>query len=194
MKLISVLRTATQGRAALKVYDHGICDEPGLWIVGRQETENRASGWPVSRARPENPPLCNDSPASLLLEVADDAEAANCIFDNAAFYGRLRSVAYENRFTLSRGEMLQDIPAQTRYSLRTTQNRSSGANVNDALFLHCIHFALTITFHYLFPQLTMGLAPLIVVLKTLAIRTRNETYNESARFWTKIFGINFALA
>lgn len=65
--------------------------------------------------------------------------------------------------------------------------------MNDALFLHRIHFAFTITFHYLFPQLTMGLAPLIVVLKTLAIRTGNERYNESARFWTKIFGINFAL-
>jgi cytochrome bd-type quinol oxidase subunit 1 len=65
--------------------------------------------------------------------------------------------------------------------------------VNDALFLHRIHFAFTITFHYLFPQLTMGLAPLIVVLKTLAIRTGNEAYNESVRFWTKIFGINFAL-
>jgi len=49
------------------------------------------------------------------------------------------------------------------------------------------------TFHYLFPQLTIGLAPLIVVLKTLAIRAGNETYNESARFWTRIFGINFAL-
>jgi len=39
----------------------------------------------------------------------------------------------------------------------------------------------------------MGLAPLIVVLKTLAIRTGDETYNESARFWTRIFGINFAI-
>lgn len=39
----------------------------------------------------------------------------------------------------------------------------------------------------------MGLAPLIVVLKTLAIRTGNEAYNQSARFWMKIFGINFAL-
>ncbi len=55
--------------------------------------------------------------------------------------------------------------------------------MNDALFLHRIHFAFTITFHYLFPQLTMGLAPLIVVLKTLAIRTGNEAYNESVRFW-----------
>src|ERR1700751_6426840 len=70
---------------------------------------------------------------------------------------------------------------------------TSGINVNDALFLHRIHFAFTITFHYLFPQLTIGLAGLIVVLKTLAIRTGNEAYNESVRFWTKIFGINFAL-
>jgi cytochrome bd ubiquinol oxidase subunit I len=65
--------------------------------------------------------------------------------------------------------------------------------VNDALFLHRIHFAFTITFHYLFPQLTMGLAPLIVLLKTLAINTGDEKYNHAARFWTKIFGVNFAL-
>ncbi len=65
--------------------------------------------------------------------------------------------------------------------------------MNDALFLHRIHFAFTITFHYLFPQLTMGLAPLIVVFKSLALRTGKEIYNDAARFWTKIFGINFAL-
>ena len=64
--------------------------------------------------------------------------------------------------------------------------------MNDALFLHRIHFAFTVTFHYLFPQLTMGLAPLIVVLKTLAIKTGNDSYNRAARFWTRIFGINFA--
>jgi cytochrome bd ubiquinol oxidase subunit I len=68
-----------------------------------------------------------------------------------------------------------------------------GANMNDALLLHRIHFALTITFHYLFPQLTMGLAPLIVVLKTLATKTGNDAYNKAARFWTNIFGINFAI-
>src|SRR6201996_5840745 len=67
-----------------------------------------------------------------------------------------------------------------------------GAKMNDALLLHRIHFALTITFHYLFPQLTMGLAPLIVVLKTLAIKTGDDAYNKAARFWTNIFGINFA--
>ena len=44
----------------------------------------------------------------------------------------------------------------------------------DALTLHRIHFAFTITYHYLFPQLTMGLALLIVVLKTLALKSGDE--------------------
>jgi len=65
--------------------------------------------------------------------------------------------------------------------------------MEDALFIHRLHFAFTITFHYLFPQLTMGLAPLIVVLKTVAIRRNDDRYNQAARFWAKIFGINFVL-
>src|ERR1017187_8873385 len=63
--------------------------------------------------------------------------------------------------------------------------------MDDALFVHRIHFAFTVTYHYLFPQLTMGLAPLIVALKTLALRTKNPAYDDAARFWTRIFGINF---
>jgi len=63
----------------------------------------------------------------------------------------------------------------------------------DALLLHRIHFAFTITFHYLFPQLTMGLALLIVVLKTVAIRGKNELYNQAARFWARIFAVNFLI-
>ena len=62
-----------------------------------------------------------------------------------------------------------------------------------ALLLHRIHFAFTITYHYLFPQLTMGLALLIVVLKTIALRRKNEHYNQAARFWAKIFAVNFLL-
>jgi cytochrome d ubiquinol oxidase subunit I len=65
--------------------------------------------------------------------------------------------------------------------------------MDSALLVHRIHFAFTVTFHYLFPQLTMGLAPLIVVLKTLGLRRNDETYNEAARFWARIFGINFLL-
>ena len=65
--------------------------------------------------------------------------------------------------------------------------------MDSALFIHRLHFAFTVTYHYLFPQLTMGLAPLIVVLKTLGLRTGEERYNRAARFWAKIFGINFVL-
>jgi len=65
--------------------------------------------------------------------------------------------------------------------------------MDGAALIHRLHFAFTVTFHYLFPQLTMGLALLIVVLKTMALRTGNDAYNQAARFWAKIFGINFLM-
>ncbi|MBZ5705096.1 MAG: cytochrome ubiquinol oxidase subunit I [Acidobacteriia bacterium] len=65
--------------------------------------------------------------------------------------------------------------------------------MESALLVHRLHFAFTVIFHYLFPQLTMGLAPLIVVLKTLGLRRNDERYNQAARFWARIFGINFVL-
>ncbi|MBI4875603.1 MAG: cytochrome ubiquinol oxidase subunit I [Acidobacteria bacterium] len=65
--------------------------------------------------------------------------------------------------------------------------------MDSALEWHRLHFAFTITFHYLFPQLTMGLALLIVVLKTMALGSGDEHYNHAARFWARIFAINFAM-
>ena len=65
--------------------------------------------------------------------------------------------------------------------------------MNQALDVHRLHFAFTVTFHYIFPQLTMGLALLLVYLKTKALRTGDEHYNRAARFWARVFGINFAL-
>ena len=65
--------------------------------------------------------------------------------------------------------------------------------MDSALLVHRLHFAFTATFHYLFPQLTMGLALLIVVLKTIALRRKDPVYNEAARFWARIFGINFVV-
>lgn len=65
--------------------------------------------------------------------------------------------------------------------------------MDTALATHRLHFAFTITYHYLFPQLTMGLALLIFILKTLALRTQNPVYDTAARFWGKIFGINFLM-
>jgi cytochrome d ubiquinol oxidase subunit I len=63
--------------------------------------------------------------------------------------------------------------------------------MDDALLVHRLQFAFTITYHYLFPQLTMGLAPLIVIFKSLYLWKGDERYNIAARFWAKIFGISF---
>ena len=65
--------------------------------------------------------------------------------------------------------------------------------MSEALTVDRLHFAFTVTYHYLFPQLTMGLALLVLILKTLALRTGNEHYNRAARFWAKVFAINFAM-
>ena len=65
--------------------------------------------------------------------------------------------------------------------------------MNDPLVWHRIQFAFTIIYHYLFPQLTMGLAPLIVWYKWRALQTGDAKYQEAARFWIRIFGINFAV-
>jgi cytochrome bd ubiquinol oxidase subunit I len=65
--------------------------------------------------------------------------------------------------------------------------------MGNALAVDRLQFAFTVTFHYIFPQLTMGLALLLVCLKTKALRTGDEHYNRAARFWARIFGINFAI-
>ncbi len=61
-----------------------------------------------------------------------------------------------------------------------------------ALLYDRLQFAVTVTFHYLFPQLTMGLALLLFYLKSRALGTGDRAYHEAARFWTKIFALGFA--
>ncbi len=65
--------------------------------------------------------------------------------------------------------------------------------MGDPLAWHRLQFAFTIVYHYLFPQLTMGLAPLIVWYKWRALKTGESRYHDAARFWIRIFGINFAV-
>jgi cytochrome d ubiquinol oxidase subunit I len=65
--------------------------------------------------------------------------------------------------------------------------------MGEALFWHRLQFAFTIMYHYLFPQLTMGLALLIVIMKALGLRTGDPQWDAAARFWIRIFGINFAV-
>ena len=65
--------------------------------------------------------------------------------------------------------------------------------MSDALLWHRLQFAFTIMYHYLFPQLTMGLALLIVIMKALALRGGDAAWDSAARFWIRVFGINFAV-
>jgi cytochrome d ubiquinol oxidase subunit I len=66
-------------------------------------------------------------------------------------------------------------------------------NLSDPAFWSRLQFGFTLTYHYLFPQLTMGLAWFLVYWKWRALWTGNEKYNQAARFWAKIFGLNFAV-
>src|SRR5512139_983993 len=63
----------------------------------------------------------------------------------------------------------------------------------DALFWHRLQFAFTAVYHYIFPQLTMGLAFLIVIMKWMALRRNDSAWNDAARFWIRVFGLNFAV-
>ncbi|MEP1096070.1 MAG: cytochrome ubiquinol oxidase subunit I [Cyclobacteriaceae bacterium] len=65
--------------------------------------------------------------------------------------------------------------------------------MEDMIFYDRLQFAFTITFHYLFPQLTMGLSLMIVYFKWKFLRTKTEKYNDSAKFFMKIFAINFTM-
>jgi|SRR5579864_4133326 len=67
------------------------------------------------------------------------------------------------------------------------------SSISDPAFWSRFQFGFTLTYHYLFPQLTMGLALFLVYWKWRALRTGDEKYDKAVRFWAKIFGLNFAL-
>ena len=61
------------------------------------------------------------------------------------------------------------------------------------LVLARLQFAITVGFHFLFVPLTLGLSVLIAVIETLYVRTGKEIYLRLARFWGRIFVLNFAM-
>jgi len=63
----------------------------------------------------------------------------------------------------------------------------------DVVLLSRLQFALTIMFHYLFPPLTIGMGVVLVYLEGMFLRTSEAIYETAARFWTKIFALNFAV-
>jgi cytochrome bd ubiquinol oxidase subunit I len=65
--------------------------------------------------------------------------------------------------------------------------------MEDMIFYDRMQFAFTITFHYLFPQLTMGLSLIIVYFKGKYLLKHDQKYNDAAKFWMKIFALNFMM-
>lgn len=63
----------------------------------------------------------------------------------------------------------------------------------DVVLLSRIQFALTIMFHYIFPTLTIGMGVVMVYLEAMYLRTKDPLYETAARFWTRIFALNFAI-
>jgi cytochrome d ubiquinol oxidase subunit I len=61
------------------------------------------------------------------------------------------------------------------------------------LLLSRIQFAFTISFHILFPTLTIGLAVYLAFLEGAWLRTRREQYKRLCLFWGKIFALTFGM-
>ena len=63
----------------------------------------------------------------------------------------------------------------------------------DALLLARIQFAFTVSFHFLFPAITIGLASYLAVLEGLWLKTGHAEYMDLFRYWIKIFALVFAM-
>jgi len=63
----------------------------------------------------------------------------------------------------------------------------------DAILLARIQFAFTVSFHFLFPAFTIGLASYLAVLNGLWLWTREHKYLDLFRYWIKIFALAFAM-
>ncbi|NDY56445.1 cytochrome ubiquinol oxidase subunit I [Desulfovibrio sulfodismutans] len=63
----------------------------------------------------------------------------------------------------------------------------------DTLMLSRLQFAFATFIHFIFVPLTLGLSILVAYMETKYVRTGDETYKKMAKFWGKLFLINFAL-
>ena len=63
----------------------------------------------------------------------------------------------------------------------------------DVLMLSRLQFAITSMFHFIFVPLTLGLSVLVAWMEWRFVKTSDETWLRMARFWGKLFLINFAL-
>ena len=63
----------------------------------------------------------------------------------------------------------------------------------DPEILARVQFAFTIAYHYIYPPLSIGIGLMMVIYEGMFLKTKQKEYETLARFWTKIFGITFAL-
>ncbi|MBW8368396.1 MAG: cytochrome ubiquinol oxidase subunit I [Arenimonas sp.] len=63
----------------------------------------------------------------------------------------------------------------------------------EALLLARVQFAFTVSFHFLFPAITIGLASYLAVLEGLWLKTGREHYMDLFRYWIKIFALVFGM-
>ncbi|WP_039699619.1 cyanide-insensitive cytochrome bd quinol oxidase subunit I [Pseudomonas aeruginosa] len=63
----------------------------------------------------------------------------------------------------------------------------------EAIDLARIQFAFTVSFHIIFPAITIGLASYLAVLEGLWLKTNEEVYRDLYHFWSKIFAVNFGM-
>ncbi|MGZ6273215.1 MAG: cytochrome ubiquinol oxidase subunit I [Candidatus Limnocylindrales bacterium] len=63
----------------------------------------------------------------------------------------------------------------------------------DVVELSRIQFALTISFHFVFPAVTIGLAGLIAIVETMRWRTKRDVYDRLSVFLTKLFAVTFVI-
>ena len=63
----------------------------------------------------------------------------------------------------------------------------------DALELGRLQFAFTISFHIIFPAISIGLASYLAVLEGLWLKTKREVYYDLYRFWLQIFAVTFGM-
>ncbi|WP_075182049.1 cytochrome ubiquinol oxidase subunit I [Pantoea sp. 1.19] len=63
----------------------------------------------------------------------------------------------------------------------------------DAFHLARIQFAFTVSFHIIFPAITIGLASYLAVLEGMWLKSKNSVYRDLYHFWSKIFAVNFGM-
>lgn len=63
----------------------------------------------------------------------------------------------------------------------------------DVEILARLQFAFTISFHYIYPPLSIGLGLIMVIMEGLYLRTGEKVYEQMTKFWTKIFALTFGI-